>query len=114
MAGRAGWQQGHIQPAALLDSLSEGSLIMLDTYLHSYIADLAWTLEEIDRALFKDVVGVLSAAREADRQIFVIGNGGSAATSSHLACDLGKGTADLSDPNFRRFRVISLSDNNAL
>jgi D-sedoheptulose 7-phosphate isomerase len=47
-------------------------------------------------------------AYQADRQIFVIGNGGSASTASHIACDLGKGT---SLPGKRRFRVISLTDN---
>ncbi|HPY29842.1 MAG TPA: SIS domain-containing protein [Verrucomicrobiota bacterium] len=43
-----------------------------------------------------------------DRQIFVFGNGGSAANASHLATDLGKGA---SDKVGRRFRVLSLNDN---
>jgi D-sedoheptulose 7-phosphate isomerase len=47
------------------------------------------------------------AHREA-RQIFVLGNGGSAANSSHFATDLGKGA---SDKLGKRFRVLSLTDN---
>jgi D-sedoheptulose 7-phosphate isomerase len=43
-----------------------------------------------------------------DRQIFVFGNGGSAANASHFATDLGKGS---SDKLGKRFRVISLNDN---
>src|SRR6185312_8064026 len=43
-----------------------------------------------------------------DRQIFVFGNGGSAANASHFATDLGKGS---SDKLGRRFRVLSLNDN---
>jgi len=43
-----------------------------------------------------------------DRQIFVFGNGGSAANSSHFATDLGKGASDKLD---KRFRVLSLTDN---
>lgn len=43
-----------------------------------------------------------------DRQIFVFGNGGSAANASHFATDLGKGS---SDKIGKRFRVISLNDN---
>ena len=43
-----------------------------------------------------------------DRQMFVFGNGGSAANASHFATDLGKGS---SDKLKRRFRVISLNDN---
>ena len=48
-----------------------------------------------------------SALRE-DRQIFVFGNGGSAANASHFATDLGKGA---SDKVGGRFRVLSLNDN---
>lgn len=40
--------------------------------------------------------------------IFIVGNGGSAATASHFACDLAKGTQVKGMP---AFRVISLSDN---
>ena len=43
-----------------------------------------------------------------DRQVFVFGNGGSAANASHFATDLGKGA---SDKLGRRFRVLSLNDN---
>jgi D-sedoheptulose 7-phosphate isomerase len=43
-----------------------------------------------------------------DRTLFMFGNGGSAALSSHSACDFGKGTAANGN---RRFRVMSLTDN---
>ena len=50
----------------------------------------------------------LRQALERDRQIFVFGNGGSAANCSHFATDLGKGS---SDKLGKRFRVLSLNDN---
>jgi len=50
----------------------------------------------------------LRQALKEDRQIFVFGNGGSAANASHFATDLGKGS---SDKVGRRFRVLSLTDN---
>jgi len=50
----------------------------------------------------------LRVALREDRQIFVFGNGGSAANASHFATDLGKGA---SDKVGRRFRVFSLNDN---
>src|ERR1043166_1218635 len=53
-------------------------------------------IERFDRAL------------KEDRQVFVFGNGGSAANASHFATDLGKGS---SDKLSRRFRVVSLNDN---
>lgn len=42
------------------------------------------------------------------RQIFVLGNGGSASNASHFATDLGKGA---SDKLGKRFKVLSLTDN---
>ena len=50
----------------------------------------------------------LKTALAEDRQIFVFGNGGSAANASHFVTDLGKGSSDKLD---RRFRVLSLNDN---
>jgi D-sedoheptulose 7-phosphate isomerase len=50
----------------------------------------------------------LAAALKADKNIFVFGNGGSAANASHFATDLGKGA---SDKVGKRFRVLALNDN---
>src|SRR5436190_23491101 len=54
------------------------------------------------------LIAKLRDALKEDRQIFVFGNGGSAANCSHFATDLGKGA---SDKVGKRFRVISLNDN---
>lgn len=55
---------------------------------------------------------VLSAARSS-RKIFVIGNGGSASTASHMACDFQKWAHTL-PAEAKRLPVISLSDNLAV
>jgi D-sedoheptulose 7-phosphate isomerase len=52
-------------------------------------------------------VDAFQTALETDRQIFVCGNGGSAATANHLACDILKGA---SYERQKRFRITSLSD----
>jgi len=54
------------------------------------------------------LIETLRAALGEDRQIFVFGNGGSAANASHFATDLGKLA---SDKVGKRFRVLSLTDN---
>lgn len=54
------------------------------------------------------LIETLREALKEDRQIFVFGNGGSAANASHFATDLGKGA---SDKLGQRFRVLSLNDN---
>jgi D-sedoheptulose 7-phosphate isomerase len=51
---------------------------------------------------------ILYRAYRQGKQVFIMGNGGSAATASHMACDLGKNTISANRP---RFRVLSLNDN---
>src|SRR5580692_2701195 len=59
-----------------------------------------------------EIVGKLRRAFLEDRQIFVFGNGGSAASASHFATDLGKGASDKLKVNSKnRFRVLCLNDN---
>jgi D-sedoheptulose 7-phosphate isomerase len=43
-----------------------------------------------------------------DKQVFTLGNGGSASTATHMAADLAKNTIEA---HMRRFRVLSLNDN---
>ena len=87
---------------------------MIQRYVFSYIMDLKSTLDELDYTQLEKIINVLLSARKNDKQIFILGNGGSAATASHFACDLGKGTIDYANSDFRRFRAISLTDNLAL
>lgn len=79
--------------------------------LHSisrYLADLSGVLDAMPRAPLAEIVErVLRAAREG-RTILILGNGGSAATASHLACDLAKTAAV---PGFPRIRALALTDN---
>jgi D-sedoheptulose 7-phosphate isomerase len=65
-------------------------------------------VQAIDEASVLRVVDRLRRARDSSRTVFIAGNGGSAATASHLANDLGKAAKHASR---RPFRVISLSDN---
>lgn len=49
------------------------------------------------------------------RRLFLIGNGGSASTASHIACDLQKGILGYKGDHQRpRFKVFSLADNAAI
>src|SRR5207245_4751045 len=65
----------------------------------------------LDSIPIEAVAQLIEKLREAlaeDRQIFVFGNGGSAANASHFITDLGKGA---SDKLAKRFRCLSLNDN---
>lgn len=55
------------------------------------------------------IAEVLVTAYEDGRALYLFGNGGSASLASHLACDLGKGTAYCNGG--KRFRAFALTDN---
>ncbi len=76
----------------------------IDRYWHTLIDTMrTMTTDPIAR-----IAGELHACYERGGTVFVLGNGGSAATASHFACDLAKGTRAGGGPTFR---VLSLTDN---
>lgn len=78
-------------------------------HIEQYLTDLKAALDALDPVQIKAVRERIGALRERGGQLFLCGNGGSAATASHLANDLGKGASwGRSGP---RFRVIALTDN---
>ncbi|MCC7446199.1 MAG: SIS domain-containing protein [Anaerolineae bacterium] len=74
----------------------------------NYLAALNVVLADLPREPLTQVIAILNTARVNRRRVFVFGNGGSAATASHMACDLGKNTAQDGRP---RLRIIALNDN---
>lgn len=74
----------------------------------TYLAQVRAVLDAAPEAEIAHVIELLLAANRHQRTLFVMGNGGSAATASHFACDLGKGAIVYGSP---RFRVIALTDN---
>ncbi len=81
-------------------------------FIKNYLDELKKAIDKIPVTSVKKVVNVLYDAYYNNKQIFIIGNGGSAALASHFACDLGKGTLQRAyDENEKRFKVISLTDN---
>jgi D-sedoheptulose 7-phosphate isomerase len=77
-------------------------------YIKNYIAVQKETLDQLPRGKVGMWCNFLNKALDTGRQIFVFGNGGSAANASHFVTDLGKGS---SDKTYKRFRCISLNDN---
>ena len=75
--------------------------------IKAYLDSVVSTVEELPCKEIASAIAVLTWARMNDKQVFVMGNGGSAATASHFACDLAKGTLAHDRP---RFRVIALTD----
>jgi D-sedoheptulose 7-phosphate isomerase len=76
-------------------------------FVDKYLTGLEAAIHKLSRQDVSAVVEALLVAWRADRQIFVIGNGGSAATASHMMNDINKLTIS---PGKRRFRGIALTD----
>ena len=74
----------------------------------NYIKEYKRVLDMIPVNQVESLIFRLKDCLLKDSQIFIIGNGGSAANASHFATDLGKGA---SDAVARRFRCMSLNDN---
>ena len=74
-----------------------------------YFDDLQRVVARVSREGLDQIADTLMEAYESGRTVFTFGNGGSAALASHLACDLGKGTAYCNGG--KRFRALALTDN---
>jgi D-sedoheptulose 7-phosphate isomerase len=77
-------------------------------YIDTYLTELEDVIRNLSRADIHAVAEALLAAWRARRQVFVLGNGGSAATASHMMNDLNKYASVAGKP---RFRALALTDN---
>jgi D-sedoheptulose 7-phosphate isomerase len=77
-------------------------------WITDYVRAQKAALDAIPADAVERLIDRLKLAQREDRQVFVFGNGGSAANAAHFATDLGKGA---SDKLARRFRVHCLNDN---
>jgi D-sedoheptulose 7-phosphate isomerase len=80
-------------------------------FIRTYANELQDTLANLPWTAINDVVRTVFDAWRERKTIFVMGNGGSAATALHMAADLSKNTAV---PGFPRLRAVSFNDNMAL
>lgn len=84
------------------------SVASMNAVIADYLGGFARLVDAIDRDALVRVVERLRRARDAHCTVFIAGNGGSAATASHLANDLGKAAKHASR---LPFRVMGLADN---
>jgi len=76
----------------------------------SYFESLSTVLSCVPHDTVDAIGEKLYSCFEEGRTLFLMGNGGSAALASHLACDLGKGVTECASTD-KRLRVIALNDN---
>ena len=80
----------------------------MKNYVSEYIQAQKAALDSIPVEQVAELIEKFRDAWKEDKQIFVFGNGGSAANASHFVTDLGKGA---SDNMSRPFRCLSINDN---
>jgi len=82
--------------------------------LPAYLDRLNTEVSRLNQADIRRWADLVYAAWQNSRYVFIIGNGGSGTTASHMAEDLGKSTLrpdDLKDESKKRLKVLSLTDN---
>lgn len=73
-----------------------------------YITQEQKVLESLDVAAINDTLNLLEQTFEAEKMIYIFGNGGSSATASHFQNDFNKGVSEHTD---KKFRFLCLNDN---
>lgn len=76
--------------------------------LERYWQEMAELTSSMPMGGLSRVASALFDCRRRGGTVYLVGNGGSAATASHIACDLAKGTRVAGSPHFR---VVPLTDN---
>lgn len=79
--------------------------------VRNYIETIQEAISQLPIDLVEEVIDALHNARLTGRQVFIMGNGGSASTASHFVCDLAKNTRKDGWPPFK---AIGLADNIAI
>lgn len=89
--------------------LSVGEMNIRDykSEIMDYLDKEIKVLQKLDIGAINEVINVLEEARERDADIYIFGNGGSAATASHFCCDFNKGVSEGTEGNKYRFHCLS-------
>ena len=78
------------------------------TKINNYFETLKYCLDKLDREEVNNFLSLLLNARNEEKNIFIMGNGGSASTASHFCCDCNKGIRNAKEKDFK---MICLNDN---
>ena len=90
------------------------SMLGIELNADTYLGRLCDEIGRIDRSAMERWADLVFGAWENEKFVFIIGNGGSGLTASHMSEDFGKGTLseqDFHDESMKRLKVLSLTDN---
>lgn len=82
------------------------------SFSKGYVDYLVKLLGELDHQKIAECIALLDEARENDNTIFIIGNGGSASTASHIGNDFGLVVLKKTNKAVNKsYRALALTDN---
>jgi D-sedoheptulose 7-phosphate isomerase len=81
---------------------------MEQKFSFDYLYQLKNLLDVFPHGKFEEIGKALLSAYDAEKHVFIMGNGGSGSTASHFACDINKGCCFNVE---KKFKVICLNDN---
>jgi D-sedoheptulose 7-phosphate isomerase len=87
-------------------------MLNVRSFVELYTKKLITLIEEIDAGVVCEIVESLELVAQAGGRVYVIGNGGSAATASHMTNDLG--VSGLGRRGLLSLDMISLADNTSV
>jgi D-sedoheptulose 7-phosphate isomerase len=76
--------------------------------ISAYLEKLKRTIDLISKEDVNQLMNILVKAKDEGKSVYVMGNGGSAATASHYCCDFNKGISYGCD---KMFKFVCLNDN---
>jgi D-sedoheptulose 7-phosphate isomerase len=79
--------------------------------ISNYVDGLGDCLKALSEESIADIADTIYKAYRKNKKVIIMGNGGSASTASHFACDLRMGSAAKGKP---RVRATSITDNTAM
>lgn len=82
-----------------------------DQYINAYLSKIKELLDSLDTKAVEKAISILEAAYHNGNFVYIMGNGGSASTASHMANDLSKG---IKAETGKHFKALSLTDNTSL
>ncbi len=81
---------------------------MTEEWIEKYLGAMIEGMDRLDRPSVGRVIEALYKGWKEGRTIFIMGNGGSASTATHMAADLNH---SVTAPGRKRYRAIALTDN---
>lgn len=91
--------------------MSKDQVLSVGDFAGKYLAHLRHCIDALDMSALDRIAGALFEARDSGSAVFIAGNGGSAATASHMANDLAKTVLGHNRVEPGAFRAFALTDN---